>query len=218
MNLTSYSQAGQDIFALSATKKKIGGTFLEIGANHPKDGGNNTYLLETQWKWSGVMVEFDRQFGPLYQQYRPLSKYIIGDARTIDYKAFLDTNQFPKSIDYLQIDLDVNNRSTLDTLELLDRTVFDTYTFATVTFEHDIYTGDYFSTREISRQIFAKRGYVLVFPDVKVNSYGNYFPYEDWYVHPSLVDLDYIEKWKTEHSLPCDTILMNLKNSISENS
>ena len=59
-------------------------------------------------------------------------------------------------MDYLQIDLDVNNKSTLDTLMLLDQTVFDKYKFSTVTFENDIYTGDYFNTRELSREIFKK--------------------------------------------------------------
>ena len=35
----------------------------------------------------------------------------------------------PLKIDYLQIDLEVNNRSTLTTLELLDAQVFDNYKF-----------------------------------------------------------------------------------------
>ena len=35
------------------------------------------------------------------------------------------------------IDLDVNNRSTLDTLVILNETVFDKYRFATITFEKD---------------------------------------------------------------------------------
>ncbi len=53
----------------------------------------------------------------------------------------------PKNIDYLQIDLEVCNRSTLTTLELLDNTIFNEYKFATVTFEHYIYASDRFNTR-----------------------------------------------------------------------
>ena len=90
-------------------------------------------------------------------------------------------------MDYLQIDLDVNNRSTRNVVELLDRDIFDKYTFAAVTFEHDIYTGDYFNTRQISRDIFKKRGYTLVFSDVSVFWEGSYKAFEDWYIHPSLV-------------------------------
>lgn len=63
--------------------------------------------------------------------------------------------------------------------------MFDTTTFATVTFEHDFYTGDYFNTRQKSREIFEKRGYILVFSDVCNET----CPFEDWYVHPSLVDM-----------------------------
>jgi hypothetical protein len=106
-------------------------------------------------------------------------------------------------MDYLQVDLDVNNKSTLDTLMILDSTVFDTYKFATITFEHDIYTGDYFDTRNISRQIFKDRGYILVFPDVTV--YGDK-PFEDWYVHPELVDMEYIQRIKMDKSLTCEEI------------
>jgi hypothetical protein len=106
----------------------------------------------------------------------------------------------------LQVDLDVNNKSTLDTFLLLNNTVFDKYKFATITFEHDIYTGNYFDTQEISRKILTDRGYVLVFPNVSVFWEGSYKPFEDWYVHPELVDMDYINKIKTLNSLSCEEI------------
>jgi len=122
-------------------------------------------------------------------------------------------NNFPNNIDYLQIDLDVNNRSTLDTLEIFDKTVFDNYTFATITFEHDIYSGNYFDTQEISRKIFQKRGYELLFPNVKVFWEGKYQPFEDWYVHPKLVDTQIIDKLKTNESLNSDQI-KNILQSI----
>ena len=97
------------------------------------------------------------------------------------------------NLDYLQIDLDATNGSSLEALKLMDSTIFDTYKFATVTFEHDIWQGDCFDTRNVSRTIFDKRGYVRVFQDV--TNEGN--PYEDWYVHPSLVNTRYIEELKS---------------------
>ena len=124
----------------------------------------------------------------------------------------LDNNNFPTEIDYLQIDLDVNNSSTLNTLELLNNTVFDKYKFATVTFEHDIYTGNYFNTQQISRNIFAERGYILVFPDVSVFWEGEYKKFEDWYVHPDLIDKELIEKFKTTNSLSHEEISKILIN------
>ena len=103
----------------------------------------------------------------------------------------------------------MDNKSTLDTLILLDNTVFDTYKFATITFEHDIYRGNYFNTREISREIFKKRGYLLVFPDICTDQGcvgTGWQPFEDWYVHPDLVDMNLVNIIKTDKSLRHDHI------------
>lgn len=211
MSIPTNSQAGQDYFVLSILKEKRNGYFLEIGANDPTAWSNNTFVLETHYGWKGLMVEYDASFEAAYKQYRPNSYYLIADARKIDYAGFLLEKQFPPYLDYLQIDLDVNNRSTLDTLELLDKTVFDNYKFATITFEHDIYTGNYFDTRQISREIFTKRGYVLVFPDVQVKFNNSYVMFEDWYVHPDLVDMGYVNKVRTVNSLRQEEIIERLK-------
>ena len=133
------------------------------------------------------MVEYDTSFASLYKIHRPNSIHVLMDACKVDYRNVLDTHSFPTNMDYLQIDLDVNNGSTIDVLEKLDHTVFDKYTFATVTFEHDIYSGNFFNTRERSRAIFQKRGYELVFPDVSVYWENRNVPFEDWYIHPSLI-------------------------------
>jgi len=199
------SQAYQDLFVIAALKNKKNGYFLEIGSNDPIHS-NNTYLLESQYNWKGLMVEYDKNFESSYKTHRPNSLHELNDARQVNYRQILDTNDFPTSMDYLQIDLDVDNKSTLDTLLLLNSTVFDKYKFATVTFEHDIYTGDYFSTQEISRQIFRDRGYILIFPNVSVFWTGEYKPFEDWYVHPDLVDMDFITRIKSDESLTCDHI------------
>ena len=196
----TYGQAYQDYFVVKHTNHKYNGTFIEIGSNHPVDH-SNSYLLRTHYKWRGLLVEYDKSFESVYETDSTIPLYVIGDARHINYKELLDKNNFPRNIDYLQIDLDVNNRSTLDTLELLDSTVFDTYTFATVTFEHDIYTGNFFDTREKSRNIFMKRGYILVFPDVSVFYNGQDCVFEDWYIHPILV-----KTYKTHTSLKSSEI------------
>lgn len=198
------SQACQDLFVEKITRGKRDGYFLEIGSNHPQIH-SNTYLLEKHYNWKGLMVEYDHSYKPLYDEHRKNSIYAMNDARIINYREILDTNNFPNNIDYLQVDLDVDNKSTLDTLMLLDNTVFDKYKFATITFEHDIYTGNFFNTREISRKILSDRGYVLLFPDVRVD-YGGWNPFEDWYVHPDLVDHEIINKCKTEDSLKSEEI------------
>lgn len=204
------SQALQDLFVINILKNKQNGYFLEIGANHPITC-NNTYMMEKEYGWKGLMIEYDSSFEQLYKDLRPNSIYRIEDARLVDYRGILDANAFPCNIDYLQIDLDVNNKSTLDTLLLLDNTCFDKYKFATITFEHDIYTGNYFNTREISREIFKKRGYELVFPDVAVFYEGGYCPFEDWYVHPDLVDMNYVNKIRSNVGLKVEEIQSKLR-------
>jgi len=180
-------QAEQDKFVLNVLKNKKNGYFLEIGSNHPINI-NNSYLLETKYDWNGIMVEYDSNFLSLYKEHRPNSIHIINDATEIDYKNVFEQNNMPLSFDYLQIDLEVNNGSTIKTLQKLDNEIFDTYKFATVTFEHDIYHTNFANTRLESRNIFAKRGYICVFEDI--NNENN--PYEDWYVHPDLVDINYV--------------------------
>lgn len=190
-----FGQAEQDKFVLHVLKHKKNGYFLEIGSNHPIDI-NNTYVLEKQYDWKGIMVEYNPSFLQLYQQHRPNSAHVINNATQIDYKTLFESNSFPVNVDYLQIDLEANNGSTIRTLEKLDDEVLDKHKFATVTFEHDIYHTNYDNTREKSRAIFKKRGYVRVFEDV--NNMG-INPYEDWYVHPSLVDMSYVEDLKLKN-------------------
>lgn len=196
MALKYRGQALQDKFVVCANNNKKNGVFVEIGSNDPIVF-NNTYVLEKNLDWTGIMVEFEGRFLSDYKINRPKSTHVIMDATKIDYKKLFEENNIPNNVDYLQIDLDVNNRTTLTTLEIMNRTVFDNYRFAAVTFEHDMYNRDPFNTRLIARQIFSDRGYVLVFPDVMYDNNA----FEDWYVHPDLVNMDYINKIKTTKSL-----------------
>ena len=50
-------QSGQDIFVQWALQEKRGGTFLEIGSNDPIQI-NNSYVLEKDYGWRGIMVEY----------------------------------------------------------------------------------------------------------------------------------------------------------------
>jgi hypothetical protein len=59
------------------------------------------------------------------------------------------------------------------------------------------------NTKTLSRKIFEKRGYKKVFDNIIVD-FGCHQtptcsncaprPFEDWYIHPDLVDIDYITK------------------------
>ena len=157
------------------------------------------------------MIEYENNWLNEYKIHRPKSIHVIDNAQYIDYNLLFKSNNVPNNIDYLQIDLDVDNSSTLNTLIKIDEQLLNEYKFATITFEHDIYSSDnendiWAITRKKSREIFLKRGYVLVFPDVQLPSDTSYKgkqcgAFEDWYVHPDLVDGELINKYKTDKSL-----------------
>jgi hypothetical protein len=203
-------QVEQDKFVLSMLNNKKNGFFLELGSNHPINS-NNTFILEKEYNWNGIMIEYDNYWLNEYKIHRPNSIHVIGDAQQINYSLLLKTNNVPQNIDYLQIDLDVDNSSTLNTLLKIDDQLLSEYKFATITFEHDIYSSDHENdiwgiTRKKSREIFENRGYVLIFPDVQLPSNTSYRgkqcgAFEDWYVHPDLVDIDLINKYKTDKSI-----------------
>ena len=187
-------QVEQDKFVVNVLQNKKNGIFLEIGSNHPIRI-NNTYILEKNYDWKGIMIEYSNEWLSDYKKYRPNSIPIINDATKIDYKNLFETYDIPLNIDYLQIDLNAENGSTLNTLIKLDNEVMDKYKFATITFEHDYKEELYHlplvkETRIRSREIFKKRGYICVFEDI--HPIEPQYVFEDWYIHPDLVDMNYI--------------------------
>lgn len=186
-------QAFQDLFVLSANKYKNDGYFIEIGSAWPIHV-NNTFILEHYFNWKGIMIEYNKEYLQSYILHRSNSIHVMEDATLIDYKSLFANNNVPQNVDYLQIDLEVSNKSTITLLEIFDKDIFDKYTFGVITFEHDYYTGDYYDTRYKSRQILHKRGYVLLYPDISLYSDTDYKSFEDWWVHPDLIDSEYIKK------------------------
>ena len=203
-------QAEQDKFVTTFLNNKTNGFFIELGSSNPINY-NNTFILESKLNWRGIMVEYEKSWAKEYKLYRPNSLHIFENSQEIDYFTLFKDNNVPCNIDYLQIDLDVDNSSTLNTTKKLNEQILKYYKFATITFEHDIYSSDcendiWAVTRKLSREIFLKRGYVLIFPDVQLPSNTSYRgkqcgAFEDWYAHPDLVDIDLIKKYKTENSL-----------------
>lgn len=186
-------QAEQDKFILNVLNFKEYGYFIELGSARPIQN-NNTFILEDKFNWKGIMVEYDKKYLNEYKKYRKNSFHIIGDATKINYKKVFDNNNIPRIVDYLQIDLDADNGSTLKTLELFDSFIFNDYKFSVITFEHDVYQDTKFNTRVKSREIFKKHGYYCVFEDI--HDRVPKIVYEDWYVNPNLVDMEYIYKLK----------------------
>jgi hypothetical protein len=178
-----YGQAMQDIFILSVLKGKRNGTFLEIGCNIPA-GCNNTYLLSKSYNWKGISLDF-LDFSNEWKNERPEDEFLKADALTTDYESLLK-NKFGNltNIDYLQLDID----PAPNTLSCLKRIPLDKYKFGVITYEHDLYTmGTQYKSE--AKEILLKHGYELIVDNVLVNWRGVDDPYEDWWVHPDLVDM-----------------------------
>jgi len=175
----NYSQSFQDLFVLAATQGRNNGWYLEIGSAEPFKG-NNTALLEKSFDWKGLSVDIDQRKVEQFMSERD-NWVLCVDATKIDYEKILGNFAFPKIIDYLQVDCDPPET----TFEILKRIPFDTYKFAVITFEHDYYWNT--NVRDASRKFLQQQGYELVVSDV---AYNKVHSYEDWWVHPDLVDGD----------------------------
>ncbi|WP_117191877.1 FkbM family methyltransferase [Rhizobium terrae] len=68
-NENSFSQLQQDRWALSELNGKRGGFFVEIGAFDGKQL-SNSYLMETEYDWQGILVEPNPAFGDTLRQTR----------------------------------------------------------------------------------------------------------------------------------------------------
>jgi len=69
--------------------------------------------------------------------------------------------------------------------EVLQKIPFHTHKFRVITFEHDHYADDTQSIKDKSRKYLQSFGYELVVSNVSPDDYCDY---EDWWVHPDLVD------------------------------
>jgi hypothetical protein len=183
----SNGQALQDMFVLSILNGKRNGTYLEIGAQEPFFQ-NNTALLETNYDWKGVSIEIREDLCKMFAEQRK-NKIICQDATTIDYKRLLSENFEGNVIDYLQVDCEPSKT----TFEILLDIPFDDYKFAVITYEHDYYVDMTESYQDKSRNYLRYKGYELVVANV---SQDDETPFEDWWVHPDLIDEETRNKFR----------------------
>jgi hypothetical protein len=184
----NFSQVYQDMFVLSMLNGKKNGTFLEIGGAEPFKG-NNTVLLEKNFDWTGVSIEYDEKFIENYRKNRS-AKLIHDDALILNYEKLLSENFEGTTIDYLQLDIEPARH----TYECMLKIPFDKYKFAVITYEHDYYVDVTKSYREKSREFLKSKGYELIANDISPDGKSNF---EDWWVHPDLVNKSIIAKMKS---------------------
>jgi GR25 family glycosyltransferase involved in LPS biosynthesis len=184
----SNGQALQDMFVLSILNGRKNGTYLEIGAQEPFFQ-NNTALLETNYDWKGVSIEIKEDLCKTFSEQRK-NTILCKDATTIDYEKLLEKYFDTNIIDYLQVDCEPSKT----TFEILLDIPFDKYKFAVITYEHDHYVDMTNTYRTKSRNYLQLMGYELVVGNV---SQDDKTPFEDWWVHPDLIDKETIERFKS---------------------
>lgn len=174
----NYSQADQDIFVLSLLDGKQNGTYLEIGCNH-SFVENNTALLETKFDWHGVSLDVYKPWIDTWSRKNPAEH---ANGLEVDYLELLHRyNIYNTDLDYLSIDCDPATR----TFEVLKKIPLDRVRFAVITFEHDCYaTGP--EVKNASRSYLQSHGYQLVVNNI--SRHGLAQDFEDWWIHPDLVD------------------------------
>lgn len=177
--IENYSEAYQDIFILTMLNGKKNGTYLELGAGN-SFYGSNTALLERDFNWRGVALDLDEGFVNSHSKERK-NPCLLKDGTCTNYDALLTGMDFPNEIDYLQLDCDPPNV----TYQILLTIPFEKYKFATITYEHDYYCDETKSYQEKSKKYLESFGYVRIFNNVSPDENR---PYEDWWVHPDLVD------------------------------
>jgi hypothetical protein len=193
----NYAQIYQDLFVLAALKGKRDGTYLEIGSGDPFYG-SCTALLEKEFGWRGVGSEIQDELISKHAAFRK-NKVLHQDARTLDYQTILKDLAVNGAVDYLQLDCDPPSM----TYEIMLQIPFDQYKFAVITYEHDHYLDFTKSYRKKSREFLRSKGYVLIVGNVAAHEAA---PFEDWWVHPDLVDADIIKQMESNNQTGVNVI------------
>ncbi len=194
MQLEFQGHAKQDAFVANLLHFKRNGYFLDIGSCHAIST-NNTYCFEAIG-WQGICIEKSEEHNQSYETRK--CSFINNDATAINYKKLLDDHKFPSYIDYLSLDVDEASTAVLQRLPLTE------YKFGIITIEHDFYIhGDIF--REEQRKILKEQNYILLFADVLApaeHGMALNCAFEDWWVAPSLLPQEQINKISAERLYP----------------
>lgn len=200
----SRAQLGQDVFALSQLGHKRDGFFVEFGAT---DGIelNNTYMLETEFGWTGILAEPDTRWHANLKRNRTCAV----DTRCV-YRASGETVRFtasprgensgistfsPLKRRLRGTQYDVTTISLNDLLaehnapEIIDYASVDTegsefvileaLDFSRWQFRVLSIEHNFAPQREQVFELMCKHGYQRVYPELS--------RFDDWYIHPDLI-------------------------------
>ena len=194
MKYTSHSRENQDLFILAVTNSKRNGTYFEVGSNSPTKG-NNTYLLEKEFGWTGVSMDIVERFVKDFNAVRK-NPCLCVDATQTDLTCTMLEHGLGPHIDYLQLDIDPH----FNTFKALHNIDFDQVSFSVITYEHDAYQGGA-KERTLSREFLKSKGYTLVISDVCHRKNGRDLNFEDWYVNEQYMTSTNWKKFSGEKTI-----------------
>lgn len=200
----TFSGCKQDLFVIETMKHKRNGFYVDIGSAHCYDN-NNSFLLEKNYNWKGICVEFESRYNSSYSMRN--CKYYNSDALSLDYSMLFTNNELPNIIDYISLDIDDL------TTELLSKIPFNNYKFKIITIEHDLYLNGE-KDRNEQRKILISKGYHLLFGDVYVEmaNFDKEKPFEDWWINPEFFEKEFIEKSTQSLLYPSEAIQIVKEN------
>jgi len=171
----SRSSEFQESFVISMTEEKQNGYYVELGSGDPYEE-SNTSLLESEFGWKGLALEIDKTLSEKYNSSNRINKCINADALQFDYLKYFEDNNFPKTIDFLQIDIDGHDNGNC-LLALLSVPLLK-YRFSVIIIEHDL-SQNYkrASMRDAQREILSSLNYKLIGQTLG----------EDWWVDPNSI-------------------------------
>jgi hypothetical protein len=185
----TYSWNMQEPFVLAMLQEKRNGYYVELGSERPYEA-SNTYLLESKFGWTGLPLELEQWKCDIYNESGRINKAVQGNAHTFNLDKYFEENNFPKQIDYLQIDVDHEDYPESNLLALMN-VPLSRYRFSVITFEHDDMLSLYNRpVRDMSREILKRYGYELVVRDIA----------EDFWVDPNVVDKDLYRQYMGGHN------------------
>lgn len=160
------------------TQEKKNGYYVELGSGDPYDD-SNTFLLESEFEWKGLPLEIDKDLANKYNSSNRLNKCVNADALQFDYLTYFKNNNFPKTIDFLQIDIDGHDSGNC--LLALTALPIMKYRFSVIAIEHDV-SQNYkrASMRDAQREILSNLNYKLIGQTLS----------EDWWIDPKSIKYD----------------------------
>lgn len=167
------------------------GIYVELGSGPPNDG-STTCRLESEKNWSGLSIEINPKEVDFFNSVRK-NKAICADAISFDYKSYFLENNFPRQIDFLQVDIDAGYHENAKAVADPNNSLFgliqlplNEYRFSVITFEHEYLIDYQFDRmRDCQRYILSSLGYSLV----------QRYPHEDWWVDSTIIPYTRFKKY-----------------------